>query len=1145
MYLMNHPVLNCQSWKVLGSSIGICCATMTALSLLTACSKPTGSSAIPSDKPVYAERPLLKLLDANSTGIDFANNIKVTFELNLTNNVNNSNGGGVAIFDANNDGLPDIYFIASTGINKFYVNKGNMKFEDKTQTAGLESDGGFEMAVTAADVNADGYLDIYICRGGPKANDDRRNRLYINNKDLTFTEQAKAYGLDDISASSGANFFDYDLDGDLDLYLLNYPDDFGYTNRIMVQPNKDSTAVEPILTPQSPYDSDRLYRNDGPPKPDGSGGFTDVSKAAGIWNFGYGLSVTVEDFNRDGWPDVYVANDFIQPDRLYINQRNGTFLDQLKDFMQHTTQHTMGVDLADMDNDGLFDHFAVDMLTHTQYRRKTIVTTNNQNKYSALIQNNYFPPVVRNTLQHNNGNFTFSDIACMANVYQTEWSWSGLMVDLDNDGWKDLMVTNGYQYETSDMDFLNFRFQDIKAKGSIEDQFANVEEFLKLIPQYKTNDFVYRNTGNLVFEDKSGIWMTELPTWSNGAAYGDLDQDGDMDYVVSNLDEPAFVYENLATAETNNHYLQFVCEGPTQNPFGVGASVTVYQDSLKQYQYLNPTRGIYSSVQHLLHFGLGSATSIDSAVVIWPDGMSETLTHVSANQRITVHYKNANRRFKPGAVSQGLYQNVTSKGVLPFRHVENAYDDFENTFLLPWALSDLGPLMSTADVNKDGLTDVFIGNSFGKPSGLYIQKQDGTFGLNDRTLWLSDTLYEAHGSHFFDADMDGDMDLLIINGGYESISPQAWQSRLFINIGPNQFKEAKGAIPLLEGVSLRATSFDYDADGDIDLIIGGRVLPGKYPLSPSSYILRNDRNRFVDVTADVAPEFSHVGMITDLQIANIDDDPAPELIVVGEWMPITIFKIQNGKFTTVPGKTYGLDQSNGFWNKLLVADLDRDGDMDLLTGNLGLNSSYRASVTSPLQIYASDFDGNGSIDPVITYYEGSTCYPLVQKDVLIKQIPILKKKFVYYKDYASASIDEVFTPKQLKSATLLSVYMLESGWWENRDGKFTFHPFPIQAQASPVNSIVLDDLDGDGSAELFVAGNKFRMEVETGRMDAGTGAYFKIGPGGSLHFVPNLKTGIWASKDVRDVVFIHGPAGIKTLLIANNDDALEVYSKRD
>lgn len=1111
---------------------------------LLSCSKLGNSSKIPGDKPAYASKPLLKLLDQDDTGIDFSNTIEVTFELNLTNNVNNSNGAGVAIFDANNDGLPDLYFISSTGANKFYLNLGQLKFEDYTDKAGLISDGGFEQTVTAVDINADGYLDLYVCRGGPKATDERRNKLFINNKDLTFTEQAKRYGIDDISASVGANFFDYDLDGDLDLYLLNYPDDFGYTNRIMVKPNRDSTDVEPILTPLAPYDSDRFYRNDGPPLEDGSGGFTDVSKQAGIWNFGYGLSVTVEDFNRDGWPDVYVANDFIQPDLLYINQQNGRFVNQLKDYMKHTTQQTMGVDLADVDNDGLFDQFAVDMLTHTQYRRKTIVTTNTQNKYSALMQNNYFEPIVRNTLQHNNGNHTFSDIACMTNVYQTEWSWSCLLVDLDNDTWKDLVVTNGYQYETSDMDFLNFHFQDIKAKGSIQDQFAHVEDFLKLIPQYKPNDYVFRNTGNLLFEDKSGDWMTELPTWSNGASYGDLDQDGDMDYVVSNLDEPAFVYENLATHETENQYLQFMLEGPSLNPFGIGTSVTLYNDSVKQYQYLNPTRGIFSSVQHLIHFGLGQQTEVDSTVITWPDGRSQTLAHLKANQRIVVRYSEAKpSKSMPGQGASPEYQDVTSLGVFPFKHTENHYVDFENLFLLPWALSDLGPLMSVADVNQDGYTDVFIGNSFGKSSGLFIQASDGRFELADKGLWLNDTLYEAYGSHFFDADKDGDMDLLVINGGYEAISPQAWQTRLYINLGANQFKEAVGAIPLLEGVAFRAVSYDYDSDGDIDLFIGGRVLPGKYPLAPSSYVLRNDRNRFVDVTSEVAPEFSHIGMITDLQFANVDTDPAPELIVVGEWMPITVFNIEQGKLKLASSESLGLDHSNGFWNRVLAADLDKDGDQDLLTGNLGLNSNYRASVESPIQCYASDFDGNGSIDPVITYFEGSTCYPLVQKDVLIKQIPILKKKFVYYKDYAAAAIEDVFTAKQLDAATRLDAYMVESGWWENTNGQFTFHSFPIQAQASPINSIVYDDLNQDGMPELFVAGNKYRMEVETGRLDAGIGAYFLVGPKGNLQYVRNLKTGIWANRDVRDVVVATGAGNQKTILVSNNNDIVQVFRR--
>ncbi|MEP6646768.1 MAG: CRTAC1 family protein, partial [Saprospiraceae bacterium] len=671
---------------------------------------------IPGDKALVASSPLLNLLTSKETGISFKNVINETFEMNITTHINTYSGGGVAIFDANNDGLQDIYFISSSGKNAFYVNRGHLKFEDKTANSGLESAEGFEITVTAIDINADGFMDLYVCRAGPVVNEDRRNKLFINNGDLTFTERAKEYGLDDKSASVGANFFDYDNDGDLDLYLLNYPVDFSYASKINVKPSPDGQTVEPLLEPINEYDSDRLYRNDGPPKPDGSGGFKDVSKEAGIWNFAYGLSVSVEDFNHDGWPDIYVGNDFIQPDILYINNHDGTFTNKIKDYFKHTSQHTMGTDLSDFDNDGLFDLFAVDMLSNTQYRRKTLLSTNSQNRYSTLIRHGYFEPVVRNVLQRNNGNSTFSDIGCMANIFETDWSWSALLADLNNDGWKDILITNGYQREVTNTDFINFTFADIKAKGELKQQYADVHQFLDLIPQYKLHNFVYKNNGDLTFTDMSGQWMSIPPTWSNGAAVADLDNDGDLDYIVNNINDEAFVYENLATGQSGNNYLQFKCVGSKLNPFGVGTSINIYADSLHEYQMLNPTRGIFSSIEHLFHFGLGKKTLVDSAVIRWPDGKSQTLKNIEANQRISINYANANfpiTHASPAITT--MFTDVTTASKLNFRHQENDYVDFETSFLLPWKLSDLGPLMATADVNGDGWMDVYIGNSFGKP----------------------------------------------------------------------------------------------------------------------------------------------------------------------------------------------------------------------------------------------------------------------------------------------------------------------------------------------------------------------------------------------------------------------------------------------
>ena len=1114
--------------------------------VLVSCSKSTDGKSIPGDENLKAQDPLLKLLPSAETGIDFKNTINETFEMNITTHINTSNGGGVAILDANKDGLQDIYFISSSGENKFYLNLGSLKFKDITSTSGLASTEGFEVAVTAVDINNDGFLDIYVCRAGPKEEEARRNKLFVNNGDLTFTEKAAEYGLDDKSASMGANFFDYDNDGDLDLYLLNYPVDFQYASKINVKPTADYTAVEPILDPINPYDTDRFYRNDGPPKPNGTGGFKDVSKEAGIWNFGYGLSVSIEDFNQDGWMDVYVANDFIQPDLLYINNRNGTFTNKLKDYFKHTTQHSMGTDLSDFDNDGLFDLFAVDMLSHTQYRKKTLLSTNSQNKYTTLIRNGYFEPVVRNVLQHNNGNSTFSDIACMANVFDTDWSWSGLMADLDNDGWKDLLVTNGYQREVTDVDFINFKFADIKAKGAIKTQFQEVHDFLNMIPQYKLRDFVFRNKGDLTFEDKTGEWMTNPPTWSNGAATADLDNDGDLDYLVNNINDEAFVYENLAAAKKENRYFQVSCTGPTLNPYAVGTKVQIFYGDQQQYFLMTPLRGIFSSVEHLAHFGVGHAALIDRVVITWPDGKIQIVNKVPADQRLNISYKDATSAEKmPAKKLSTLYKDITQSTQLSFRHIENDYVDFENYFLMPWALSDLGPLMATADVNKDGLTDVYIGNSFGKSKGLFVQNVTGTFSIISKTEWDADSIYEDHGALFFDADMDGDMDLFVISGGYESVSPLAWQSRLYINDNGKKFIPAREAIPLLKDVCLRAVAYDYDADGDIDLFLGGRVVPGKYPAIPESYILRNDRNKFVDVTKSVSVDFSHVGLVTDLQIANIDSDPEMELIVAGEWMPITIFNLSKGKVEKADLKSFGLDKSNGFWNKLNIADVDGDGDNDLIMGNLGTNTLYKTSSAYPVQCYVGDYDQNGSLDPIITYFEGDRCYPMVQKDVLIKQIPAMKKKFVYSKKYAEATIQDVLSPKQLKESMILSSYIVESGWWENKEGHFIFHAFPMQAQASPVNGIIVHDLNHDGHPDILVAGNKYQMEVETGRLDAGVGAFLQGDGKGQFAWVNNLLTGIWAQFEARDLVFLTGPHGKIRILVSNNNSTIQVYEENN
>lgn len=1103
----------------------------------------SGSDSVPGEESLTAADPLLRLLDPGTTGIDFSNYIEETFEMNITTHINTSNGGGVAIADINNDDLPDIYFISSSAENKLYLNKGNMQFEDITESAGVSSPEGFEIAVTVVDINTDGYLDFYVCRAGPIENEERRNKLFVNNGDLTFTERAAEYGLDDFSASVGANFFDFDEDGDLDLYLLNYPVDFSYTSKIDVKPTSDGSSVEPNLDPKGPWDSDRFYRNDGPPTGDGKGGFKDVSKEAGIWNFAYGLSVSVEDFNGDGYADVYVGNDFIQPDFLYINNGDGTFTDRLEDYFKHTTQHTMGTELADFDNDGLFDLYAVDMMGKNNYRSKTVLSSNSQSKYTTLINYGYFEPVVRNVLQRNNGNGTFSDIGCMANVFKTDWSWSGLMADLDNDGYKDLTVTNGYRREVTNVDFIDFTFADIKNKGPIKNQYEDVNDFLELIPEYKLRNHVYKNNGDWTFEDKSGEWMTVNASWSNGAANADLDGDGDLDYLVNNIDETAFIYENLAIQKNTGNYLQVKLKGSKENPFGIGAWVRIYYNDNQQYQMMNPTRGIFSSVEHLLHFGLGGINTIDKLIVRWPDGKSQTLEKVNANQKLTLQYTDAKEITAPqSAFAKTIFQDITRITGLDFVHEENPYIDFETYFLLPWKLSDLGPLMATADIDGDGLTDVYVGNAFDKPGGLYRQTRDGRFQLINKEQWESDALFEDHGALFFDADGDNDPDLFVVSGGHEATDPKAWTCRFYLNTGNGSFANATGALPQLNTIGLRAVAHDFDNDGDNDLFLGGRVAAGKYPAIPTSYVLRNDRNRFVDVTETVAPEFSEIGMITDMAWVNIDAEPDLELIIIGEWMPITAFKIRNGKIEKMDPAPLGLDKSNGFWNKLTIADLDEDGDMDLVTGNLGLNSRFEASEATPMQCYASDFDNNGSMDPVLTYYEDGNIYPLVQKDVLIKQMPPLKKKFVYAKDYAKATISDVFSKDQLKNALIHNAYILETCWWENKDGKFVKHILPPQVQVSPVFGILVYDFTGNGHPDILLAGNKHGVEVETGRIDSGIGTLLEGDGKGNFSWVNNTKTGFWATREVRDLAMVKGPDGSIRVIVSNNDSPAQVYS---
>ena len=1108
-----------------------------------ACKKETATTGMEMqgvETTLQAENPKLRLVSADESGIDFQNRIIQTYENNITTNINIFNGGGVAIADVNNDNLPDIYFVCSNGENKLYINQGGMKFKDATAGSGLESPDGFETAVTAVDINNDGWLDFYICRAGADASDVRRNLLFINKKNGTFTEAAAEYGINDASASTGANFFDYDNDGDLDLYLVNYPVEGIWTNKIEAKLGADDKYY-PQLEPRTEYDTDRLYRND-------NGKFTDVSKQAGIWNLAYGLSVSVSDFNRDGYTDVYVGNDFLQPDRLYINNRNGTFTDRLGDYFKHTSQHTMGTELNDFDNDGLIDLFALDMLPNTYYRQKAYKLTAPQSMLTALRQNGYFEPVVRNVLQRNNGNGTFCDIGVIAGISQTDWSWSGLMFDIDNDGLRDVHITNGYRCEVHHRDFIDFIFPKLSQEAGdkkLRDHYKNLNDLIDQIPTYKTRNFCFQNAGNWQFNDMGGQWATMPASWSCGSAWADLDADGDLDLVVNNLEDPAFLYENTSKGQAGANYLQLKLQGSPQNIFAVGASAAIaYNNGQQQYLELNPTRGIFSSTEHLLHFGLGNAGSVDKLTVRWPDGKTQVLENVNVNQRLTLKYTDASgytASLQTPASTGKKYFTESPAPTLPFTHAENDYNDFEQFPMNPWTMSDLGPLIAVGDVNGDGLDDCFIGSGFDKEAGIFRQNSNGKFAkLNIPTL-EADKVFEDHGAVFFDADGDGDLDLYVVSGGFEATSNQAWQHRLYINLdGRGKFARAQNAAPTFNDVAMRIVAHDFDADGDQDLFIGGRVTPGKWPLTPRSVILRSDGNQLTDVTAQVGPEFERCGMVTDMVWTDLDGDKSPELIVCGEWMPITVFKLQNGKLTNATA-AFGLEKSNGLWYRLAAADLDGDGDMDLVSGNLGKNTRFNASIDEPFQCFAHDFDKNGTIDPIMAFYQEGKLYPTVQRDVLVKQMPALKKKFLHAHDYGQATIDMVWPQSDLDQAVIHKAYTLETSWWENKNGKLVRHSLPLQAQLAPIQGILTGDFTGDGITDILMAGNKYGIEAETHRCDAGSGVLLAGNGKGQFTWVNNLQSGFWAPNEVRDMGLLRGPGGKKTIVVVNNSGAAQVF----
>ncbi len=1068
---------------------------------------------------------MLSLLLSGKTGIDFNNELSATADNNILSYEYYYNGSGVSVGDINNDGLVDVFFTGSNVDNKLYLNKGNLAFEDISKKAGIEKHQALATGVTMIDINNDSWLDIYICQSGKFTPEKRANLLYINNKNNTFTESAKSYGLNDMSFSTQSCFFDYDKDGDLDVYIVNHPVDFDNAN-FLIQSNKNNTNV-----------SDRLYKNNG------NNTFTDVTEKAGIINYAFGLSVSAADINKDGWPDIYIGNDYIEPDFLYINNHNGTFTESLKKYMKHCSDFTMGNDIADFNNDGLMDIITVDMIPESNKRQKKLKGGSTYDTYQTMVENGFHHQYMRNMLQLNNGNGTYSEIGQLAGISNTDWSWSPLFADIDNDGLKDILITNGYRRDITNLDYNRYTIDSIlKTTGRVT--FQTVLEALKQIPSNKMQNYIYKNNGNLTFTKKTEEWGFGEPSFSNGGTYADLDNDGDLDIIINNIDMPAFIYKNNSRELTKNNYLDVVFKNSQEkNDNGIGASVKITANTVSQYQLNCPTRGFQSTIEAKVHFGLNTTSTIEELEVTWPDGTVQILQNVKANQVLTLDRKNATKKNSAiEKIYEGLFIEEANASGINYKHTENNFIDFKREPLLPQKFSEEGPCLAVGDVNNDGTDDFFVGGAAGFSGAMYIQSKEGKFTKINSPDLNADKLHEDVDALFFDVDKDGDKDLYVASGGNEFIenSPN-YQGRLYINNGRGYFTRKKDALPTMNTSSSCLAAGDYDDDGDLDLFVGGRILSGKYPISPRSYILQNNAGKFSDATTAVCKGLETPGLVCDAIWTDFNNDKKLDLIVVGQWMQITMLKNIGKTFENV-----GLQMTNGWWNCIAECDLDSDGDMDYVVGNLGLNSRIKATDLHPAFVVANDFDNNGSTDAVMSIFFGDKSYPIHQRDQLLDQVRDLRKKYLRYESYSNATIYDIFPKQKVDSSLVLLSKNFATSIVENLgNGSFKMTPLPIEAQFSPTNGIVCRDFNNDGKIDILLAGNSYAPEIETGRYDAGTGLLL-IGNGKTGFSPVKIKeSGFFADKNVQSMkMLLSAKTGKELILVGNNNDRLQLFRKR-
>lgn len=1058
-------------------------------------------------------------IPSEQSGIKFNNSIQESKTFNHYFFGQIYSGSGVAVGDLNNDGLPDIFFGGNQVGDKVYLNKGDFKFEDITESSGISKSPGWTWGVTMVDINADGYLDIYVSRNGVSADPkERRNKLFINNQDLTFTESAIRYGLADAGFSTQAVFFDMDNDGDLDVYQVNQLAD------------KKLLLINKIPRDQFKFFKDHLYRND-------NGKFVDISQQAGISrNVAYGLSVNASDLNNDGYMDLYIANDYIEPDFLYYNNGDGTFTNVINENLKHITQLSMGSDTGDMNNDGLIDLMTTDMAPEDHYRSKTNMASMSTERFRDLVNMGYHYQYSTNTLQINSGLGHFSDVANMTGIAFTDWSWASLLADLDNDGYKDIVVTNGVKKDLDNNDY-RVMLDALPKNTTIEELF----ELSKKAPSQKLSNYYFKNLGNLEFKKVKKDWGVDTPSFSNGMAYADLDNDGDLDLVISNIDDEPFIYKN----KTNGNFLKIELNGPDNNGFGIGAKAYIYYQGNQQVSENILTRGYFSSVEPILFFGLGNQKEVDSIQVVWPDGKVNLFDRTDVNKTIKASYDSALTKSKTSNIKTYFIKKNSKDLGLDFKHQENDYDDFQEEILLPHQLSQNGPFMASADVNGDGLEDLFIGGAAGQSGVLYLQNKNGNYTKSKTQPWEKDRASEDLGAVFFDSNGDKNLDLYVTSGGNEfKQGNKLLQDRLYIGNGDGSFRKAnRKALPIIRESTQAVKVSDIDNDGDLDLFVGTRLISGKYTYPASSYFLINNKGFFRKAQSNRAPDLEELGMVTDAVFTDIDNDNDEDLIIVGEWMTVTVLENNKGMFTN-SSENYGIDDSSrGFWWSITASDLDGDGDEDYILGNLGKNNKFKASKEHPFKVYANDFDNNGTNDVVLAKFYKGDYVPVRGRECTSQQMPYVAKKFKDYHSFASSKLIDILPESKVDEAVIYQIESFESIILENKDGKLVKKALPREAQISPIKSSVVFDVNSDGINDILIAGNHYGVEVETTRYDAGYGAVFLGDKNGNYTFLNPKKSGFYIPKDSRNIIMqSHKNQGIR-LMVANNNETVSIFEK--